>query len=54
MRAAAGATIADALPKRAERYERDLRWVAGALGEVRDLDVHLQRLSEEASSAPSG
>jgi triphosphatase len=40
---------ADALPKRAERYERDLRWVAGALGEVRDLDVHLARLLEEAS-----
>jgi CHAD domain-containing protein len=39
----------DFLPKRAERYERDLRWVAGALGEVRDLDVHLQRLSEESS-----
>jgi triphosphatase len=39
----------DALPKRAERYERDLRWVARALGEVRDLDVHLQRLSEESS-----
>jgi triphosphatase len=37
------------LPKRSERYERDLRWVAGALGEVRDLDVHLQRLSEESS-----
>ncbi|HET9928506.1 MAG TPA: CHAD domain-containing protein, partial [Rubrobacter sp.] len=40
---------ADALPKRAERYERDLRWVAGALGEVRDLDVHLARLHEEVS-----
>jgi triphosphatase len=39
----------DALPKRAERYERDLRWAAVALGEVRDLDVHLQRLSEESS-----
>jgi triphosphatase len=39
----------DALPKRSERYERDLRWVARALGEVRDLDVHLERLSEEAS-----
>jgi triphosphatase len=37
------------LPKRAERYERDLRWVATSLGEVRDLDVHLQRLSEEVS-----
>jgi triphosphatase len=35
------------LPKRAERYERDLRWVAGAMGEVRDLDVHLERLSEK-------
>jgi triphosphatase len=31
----------DVLPKRSERYERDLRWVARALGEVRDLDVHL-------------
>ena len=39
----------DALPKRAERYERDLRYVASALGEVRDLDVHLERLAEEAS-----
>jgi CHAD domain-containing protein len=39
----------DVLPKRSERYERDLRWVGGALGEVRDLDVHLQRLCEEAS-----
>jgi triphosphatase len=37
------------LPKRSERYESDLRWVAGALGEVRDLDVHLEELSEEAS-----
>jgi triphosphatase len=40
----------DFLPKRSERYERDLRWVAGALGEVRDLDVHLERLSEESST----
>ena len=39
----------DFLPKRSERYERDLRWVATALGEVRDLDVHLQRLCEEVS-----
>jgi triphosphatase len=39
----------DVLPKRAERYERDLRWVAGALGEVRDLDVHLEGLCEESS-----
>jgi triphosphatase len=40
---------ADALPRRAEQYERDLRFVANALGEVRDLDVHLARLAEEAS-----
>ncbi len=38
-----------ALPKRAGRYERDLRYVANALGEVRDLDVHLERLAAEAS-----
>jgi triphosphatase len=40
---------AEVLPKRAERYERDLRFIAKALGEVRDLDVHLERLTEEAS-----
>jgi CHAD domain-containing protein len=40
---------AEALPKRAERYERDLRYFANALGEVRDLDVHLERLAGEAS-----
>jgi len=38
-----------ALPKRAGRYERDLHYVANALGEVRDLDVRLQRLAGEAS-----
>ena len=40
---------AHVLPKRAERYERDLRHFARALGDVRDLDVHLERLSGEAS-----
>jgi triphosphatase len=44
----------DVLPKRAERYERDLRWVAGALGEGRDLDVHLEGISEEASTSRNG
>jgi triphosphatase len=39
----------EVLPRRAERYERDLRFFAGALGEVRDLDVHLERLAAEAS-----
>src|SRR5215204_3650006 len=38
----------EALPKRAERYERDLRFFAGALGDARDLDVHLERLAGEA------
>jgi triphosphatase len=37
------------LPRRAERYERDLRFFASALGDVRDLDVHLERLAEESS-----
>jgi CHAD domain-containing protein len=40
---------ADVLPRRAERYERDLRHFARALGDVRDLDVHLERLSGEVS-----
>ena len=35
------------LPRRAENYERDLRYFANALGEVRDLDVHLERLAGE-------
>ncbi len=37
----------DVLPRRAERYERDLRHFSRALGDVRDLDVHLERLSGE-------
>jgi triphosphatase len=40
---------AGVLPRRAERYERDLRHFARAMGDVRDLDVHLERLSGEAS-----
>ena len=35
------------LPRRAESYERNLRFFANALGEVRDLDVHLERLAGE-------
>jgi triphosphatase len=38
----------DFLPKRAARYERDLRYVGDALGEVRDLDVQLGRLAVPA------
>lgn len=41
----------EVLPRRAERYERDLRFFASALGGVRDLDVHLERLAAEASGA---
>jgi len=45
---------ADYLPKRARRFERDLHWVGGSLGEVRDLDVHLERLAREASEGGCG
>ncbi len=37
----------DSLPRRAERYERDLRFFGHALGDVRDLDVHIERLGAE-------
>jgi triphosphatase len=40
---------AGVLPRRAGRYERDLRHFARAMGDVRDLDVHLEQLSGEAS-----
>ncbi|MGH3144986.1 MAG: CHAD domain-containing protein, partial [Rubrobacter sp.] len=33
-----------ALPERAKWFREELRWVAGALGEVRDLDVQIGRL----------
>ena len=32
------------LPERAKWFREELRWVAGALGEVRDLDVQIGRL----------
>ena len=38
----------DFLPKRAGRFERDFKWVADHLGDVRDLDVHLEHISGEA------
>ena len=34
----------DALPERAGWFEEELRWVAQALGEVRDLDVQIEGL----------
>ena len=39
-------------PKRLEGYNDDLRWIARALGDVRDLDVYLERLPEYASLLP--
>jgi triphosphatase len=42
----------DFLPARAGRYERDLKYVADALGKVRDLDVQLQSLAVENEEAP--
>jgi triphosphatase len=42
------------LPVRAQRFRNELKWIAGALGEVRDLDVQLARLDSWISSASSG
>jgi triphosphatase len=47
----------DALPERALWFEEELRWVAQALGEVRDLDVQIERLEgwkDEAGEESSG
>ena len=38
---------ADVLPRRAGRYERDLKHTADAMGEVRDLDVHIAMFSDD-------
>jgi triphosphatase len=40
-----------ALPVRARAFRDSLKWVAGALGEVRDLDVQLGRLEGWVSDA---
>jgi triphosphatase len=42
----------DALPVRAQSLRRELKWVAGVLGEVRDLDVQLQQVSDWAGEFP--
>ncbi len=42
---------ADYLPKRAQRFERELKRLAGALGKVRDLDVQLENLEAMISDA---
>lgn len=44
------------LPERAKWFREELRWVAGALGEVRDLDIQIERLEawkEEADEEGS-
>lgn len=44
----------DALPaRRVQALRRHLRWVADALGAVRDLDVHLGTLDDEARLLPT-
>jgi CHAD domain-containing protein len=40
-----------ALPEQAGFYRNELKWVAGALGEVRDLDVQIEHLEELTSEA---
>src|SRR4028119_1683211 len=40
-----------ALPEQADFYRNELKWVAGVLGEVRDLDVHIEQLEELSSEA---
>ena len=50
----------DALPERARWFREELRWVAGALGDVRDLDVQIHSLgawrdgADEEGSASLG
>jgi triphosphatase len=38
-----------ALPEQASFYRHELKWVAGALGDVRDLDVQIEHLEELSS-----
>jgi CHAD domain-containing protein len=43
----------DALPaRRVQALRRHLRWIGNGLGRVRDLDVHLTDLEEEARNVP--
>lgn len=39
-------TFAQMLPKRAERIEKELKWIAGELGAVRDLDVQIEQFTQ--------
>jgi len=42
---AIGSVFAPALPPEMPELREELRWIAGALGEVRDLDVQLEELA---------
>jgi CHAD domain-containing protein len=52
MRAAMTA-FKDALPVRSEALRRELKWLATALGKVRDLDVQLEQVREWALELPA-
>jgi len=41
----------DALPERARWVRSELKWVAGVLGDVRDLDVQLEQIAEWSEGA---
>jgi CHAD domain-containing protein len=43
----------DALPEQAAALAEELRWLAGALGETRDLDVHLEQIGAWLATAGS-
>ncbi len=43
----------DALPEQAIALAEELRWLAGALGDVRDLDVHLEQIGAWLATAGS-
>jgi triphosphatase len=44
----------DALPERARWFEEELRWVAQALGDVRDMDVQIERFEAWKREAGEG
>ena len=50
---AAMSLFREALPVRAERLREELRWIAGVLGEVRDLDVQLEQLAQWETDLPA-
>lgn len=48
---AAMKVFSEALPARFEELQEEVKWIAGALGEVRDLDVQLEQLETWLSEA---